>query len=93
MAVDFPFDQHQVVRFDREAGAGEGLHETGHIAAGVDPFGAGRLELLEQPLEHVRDGRILEFREQSPVKVCRDEFDSLIHAGDLARLRCYRIAE
>jgi hypothetical protein len=71
--MDFPLDQDQEVRLDRDVGAGQCFHETGHIAASIDdPLDAFGLQLADELLELFGDWRIFEFGKQGAVEIRRD---------------------
>jgi hypothetical protein len=73
VAVDFAFDEDQVIRLDGDVGAGESFHEAGHVAAGVDdPFDATSLEIADEGDELRRDGRFFELGEKGAVEVSGD---------------------
>ena len=98
VAVNFPLDQYEIIGLYDYMRARQGLHETGHIAAGIDdPFGSARLQIAEELLQARRDGRILELGEQRAVEIRGNEFDRRIHLAWLlavgvsgASRRCLR---
>ena len=62
--MDFTLDKHEVIGFDGDTGTGQAFHEAGHLAAGINnPFGSLLLQIGNELLEVLWDGRVLEFGE------------------------------
>jgi hypothetical protein len=70
VAVDFAFDEDEVIGADGEVATAEAFHEGGHIASGIDdPGDSIGLELSDEELEVGWDGRVFEFGEERAVEV------------------------
>ncbi len=68
--VNFPLDQHQVIRLDGNARSPQGLHEAGHVPASVDdPFGAAGLQFADELLQVLRNRGAFELGEQRAVEI------------------------
>jgi len=69
-AVDFAFDDDDVIWADGDVGAHQAVEEEGEVAAGVDdPEDAAFLEAADEFLEGHGDGRVFILGEQGAVEV------------------------
>jgi hypothetical protein len=76
VAIDFAFDEDEVIGADGQVAASEAFHEGGHIASGIDdPGDTVGLELSDESLELGGDGWVFEFGEERAVEVGGEQLD------------------